>query len=101
MGMPSCQFMRLTPAVAPLTLNSSLTLCCCCLNSPSILRSTHWKQTVFYLEDVITICAGETIEGLLECKPNDKNPRDLDISISYSFEGKHGECKRTQAYRMR
>mmetsp|Transcript_27342 Transcript_27342/g.69581 ORF Transcript_27342/g.69581 Transcript_27342/m.69581 type:complete len:344 (-) Transcript_27342:550-1581(-) len=64
-------------------------------------KATHWKQTVFYLEDVITICAGETISGELTCKPNDKNPRDLDIEMSYHFEGKHGECTRTQQYRMR
>ncbi|KAL1081140.1 hypothetical protein V6Z11_D09G044000 [Gossypium hirsutum] len=26
-------------------------------------RPTHWKQTVLYLEDVLTICEGETIIG--------------------------------------
>ncbi len=26
-------------------------------------RSTHWKQTVVYLEDTITICQGEVITG--------------------------------------
>ncbi|KAL6756287.1 protein arginine N-methyltransferase [Haematococcus lacustris] len=64
-------------------------------------KSTHWKQTVFYLEDVITMCAGETISGTLSSKPNARNPRDLDISLSYTFNGKHGECSRTQQYRMR
>jgi protein arginine N-methyltransferase 1 len=34
-------------------------------------------------------------------RPNAKNPRDLDISITYQFSGKHGEVHRTQAYRMR
>ena len=28
-------------------------------------RSTHWKQTVVYLEDTITICQGEVITGQL------------------------------------
>lgn len=28
-------------------------------------RSTHWKQTVVYLEDTITICQGEVITGTL------------------------------------
>ena len=54
-----------------------------------LLRNPRFKPTleagVFYLEDVITICAGETITGTLSCKPNDSNPRDLDIT--YSFEG--------------
>jgi hypothetical protein len=38
---------------------------------------THWKQTVFYLEDTLTVCTGEELGGTLACRPNDKNPRDL------------------------
>ncbi|GLC35726.1 Protein arginine N-methyltransferase 1 [Pleodorina starrii] len=64
-------------------------------------RSTHWKQTVFYLEDTLIACKGETITGVLHCKPNDKNPRDLDIQIEYEFKGERGEAKNTQSYRMR
>ncbi len=41
------------------------------------------------------------VHGVLKCKPNAKNPRDLDIEIQYTFEGKHGQCNRTQQYRMR
>ena len=64
-------------------------------------RPTHWKQTVFYLEEQLTISAGETLEGVLTCTPNSKNPRDLDISIDYKFEGKDSQCEFTQEYRMR
>eukprot|EP00878_Enallax_costatus_P015964 GHUV01016737.1.p1 GENE.GHUV01016737.1~~GHUV01016737.1.p1 ORF type:complete len:324 (+),score=71.11 GHUV01016737.1:518-1489(+) len=64
-------------------------------------RNTHWKQTVFYLEDTLTVCEGEVITGTLSCKPNVKNPRDLDITLEYNFEGKHCEAHRTQEYRMR
>lgn len=49
-------------------------------------KYTHWKQTVFYLEDVLTVEAGEQITGVLENKPNDKNKRDLDIKITYKLE---------------
>lgn len=49
----------------------------------------------------VQVCEGETISGSVSCKPNSKNPRDLDISITYSFEGKHCEAHRTQQYRMR
>ncbi|ODM23439.1 putative protein arginine N-methyltransferase [Aspergillus cristatus] len=49
-------------------------------------RYTHWKQTVFYLRDVLTMEEGEVLTGVLENKPNDKNKRDLDISINYRFE---------------
>eukprot|EP00124_Ichthyophonus_hoferi_P001644 Ihof_evm5s91 gene=Ihof_evmTU5s91 len=31
-------------------------------------RYTHWKQTVFYLDDVVQLCAGETVEGTFKCK---------------------------------
>jgi type I protein arginine methyltransferase len=64
-------------------------------------RGTHWKQTVFYLEDTIAICQGEAITGTLSCTPNEKNPRDLDISIAYNFKGVHGSFAREQSYRMR
>jgi protein arginine N-methyltransferase 1 len=39
--------------------------------------------------------------GTLQCIPNAKNPRDLDISISYEFDGKNGKASNTQSYRMR
>ncbi|CAM9748681.1 unnamed protein product, partial [Discosporangium mesarthrocarpum] len=42
---------------------------------------THWKQTVFYLREPITIEKGEKIEGKIDVAPNSKNPRDLDISL--------------------
>ena len=42
-------------------------------------KYTHWKQTVFYLRDVLTMEDGEVLNGYLENKPNDKNKRDLDI----------------------
>ncbi|KXZ56601.1 hypothetical protein GPECTOR_1g540 [Gonium pectorale] len=64
-------------------------------------RATHWKQTVFYLEDTLTACKDEVITGTLNCRPNAKNPRDLDISISYEFSGERGEARNTQEYRMR
>ena len=71
--------------------------------SPAV-TPTHWKQTVFYLKDAITICKGEKITGTLECRPNDKNERDLDVVIEYNFEGKMGPGHTTHArmdYRMR
>ena len=34
---------------------------------------THWKQTVFYLEDYLTVRRGEEMVGSIAMKPNDKN----------------------------
>jgi protein arginine N-methyltransferase 1 len=64
-------------------------------------RPTHWKQTVMYLEDVITICEGEALTGTMSVSQNKKNPRDLDVTVQYSFNGKRSSASRTQHYRMR
>ncbi|KAB8291185.1 hypothetical protein EYC80_009873 [Monilinia laxa] len=49
-------------------------------------KYTHWKQTVFYLKEVLTVQQGEQIVGQLDNKPNEKNPRDLDVKIQYKLE---------------
>lgn len=49
-------------------------------------KYTHWKQTVFYLKEVLTLENTEIISGWLTSKPNEKNRRDLDIKIEYEFE---------------
>ncbi|XDG06593.1 hypothetical protein ABKA04_006208 [Annulohypoxylon sp. FPYF3050] len=48
-------------------------------------KYTHWKQTVFYLDQVLTVLQGEEIELILDVKPNEKNRRDLDIKIDYDL----------------
>ncbi|KAF4122479.1 type I protein arginine methyltransferase [Geosmithia morbida] len=48
-------------------------------------KYTHWKQTVFYFKDVLTVQEGEEIKCNLQVKPNAKNRRDLDIDIAYEF----------------
>jgi len=43
---------------------------------------THWKQTVFYLEQDLHIQPGDKIEGRFEMKPNERNERDMDIVLT-------------------
>ncbi|CAL9736137.1 protein arginine N-methyltransferase 1 [Monosporozyma servazzii] len=50
---------------------------------------THWKQTVFYLEDDLEAEKGDILKGELVCQPNKTNNRDLDVKIKYEFEA-HG-----------
>jgi protein arginine N-methyltransferase 1 len=64
-------------------------------------KATHWKQTVLYLEDVITICEGETLTGSMTVAPNKNNPRDIDIKLKYSINGHRCQVSRTQFYKMR
>lgn len=61
-------------------------------------KYTHWKQTVFYLNEVVTVHQGEEVKCNLQVKPNDKNRRDLDIKLDYTLETQDqtrtagGEC---------
>ena len=49
-------------------------------------KYTHWKQTVFYLRDVLKVEENEQVTGYLTSKPNEKKRRDLDITISYELQ---------------
>ncbi|KAI1208774.1 protein arginine N-methyltransferase 1 [Annulohypoxylon truncatum] len=53
-------------------------------------KYTHWKQTVFYLNQVLTVQQGEEVSCNLDVKPNDKNRRDLDIKINYLLDTQDG-----------
>lgn len=64
-------------------------------------KYTHWKQTVFYLKDILTVKAGEKLSGTLSCTPNPKNHRDLDIVIKYDFDGECMSAHHEQFYRLR
>lgn len=50
-------------------------------------RYTHWKQTVFYTRDMLTVSEDDEVKGMLSCAPNASNNRDLDIVIDYELEG--------------
>lgn len=62
-------------------------------------KYTHWKQTVFYFRDVLTMQQGERIQCNLQVRPNTKNRRDLDIEIAYHLDTQdpnryaQGECE--------
>lgn len=62
---------------------------------------THWKQTVFYFEDYMTVKKNEEIYGTFEMRPNPRNNRDLDFVIELDFKGELGDVHETNRYRMR
>ncbi|KAH7133678.1 S-adenosyl-L-methionine-dependent methyltransferase [Dactylonectria macrodidyma] len=49
-------------------------------------KYTHWKQTVFYFENVLTVQDREKVQLHLDVRPNAKNRRDLDVRIAYELE---------------
>jgi type I protein arginine methyltransferase len=65
-------------------------------------KYTHWKQTVFYLQDVLTVEEGEKVSGRLVNKPSEKNHRDLDIKITYKLESQdmHRQVSGEGIYKM-
>jgi len=62
---------------------------------------THWKQTVFYLEDYLTCKKGEELSGKFKMQKNDRNVRDIDFEISVDFNGELGSVHEENKYKMR
>eukprot|EP00928_Gymnodinium_smaydae_P071637 TRINITY_DN55176_c0_g1_i1.p1 TRINITY_DN55176_c0_g1~~TRINITY_DN55176_c0_g1_i1.p1 ORF type:complete len:388 (+),score=61.50 TRINITY_DN55176_c0_g1_i1:111-1274(+) len=62
---------------------------------------THWKQTVFYLNEVLAAFPGEELCGMLAVRKSASNPRDLDVKLSFELKGKHAVSERTLYYRLR
>lgn len=70
------------------------------LSTSPYLEQTHWTQTTFYLEEPFYIESDATIKGTFSLKPNEKNPRDQDINITYTYDGRVGRPL-SQDYKMR
>lgn len=64
-------------------------------------KYTHWKQTVFYLKETLSIVSGDKISGSINVAPNAKNERDLDISIHIDFDGQYQSVHKTQDFVLR
>ena len=62
-------------------------------------RYTHWKQTVFYLDDYLTCKKGDEVTGVFTMKPNERNVRDLDFEIKVDFNGELGTINEHNTYR--
>ncbi|XP_003746612.1 protein arginine N-methyltransferase 1-like [Galendromus occidentalis] len=62
---------------------------------------THWKQTVFYLDDYMVVKQNDVIHGSFSMKPNARNNRDLDMKISIEFDGELSQMRASHEYRMR
>eukprot|EP00455_Lapot_gusevi_P045056 TRINITY_DN5725_c0_g1_i1.p1 TRINITY_DN5725_c0_g1~~TRINITY_DN5725_c0_g1_i1.p1 ORF type:complete len:355 (-),score=137.54 TRINITY_DN5725_c0_g1_i1:236-1300(-) len=62
---------------------------------------THWKQTVFYLDQELVVNKNETISGTIKVNRNAHNPRDLDIELTTSFQGRECSANQNRLYRLR
>ena len=52
-------------------------------------EKTHWKQTVFYIEDDVYVQKGEKLRGNIAVSKNPDNFRFINVKISYHFENGH------------
>lgn len=43
---------------------------------------THWKQTVFYVEDELPVDKGDFFNGTISARRHEKNPREYNIKFS-------------------
>ncbi|GAB5585425.1 hypothetical protein Unana1_00325 [Umbelopsis nana] len=50
-------------------------------------EDTHWKQTIFVLDNPIAVEQGTTIEGNFNCHTCIDNPRELECEVQYSVDG--------------
>jgi len=71
------------------------------LSTSPFKEYTHWKQTVFYLNEHIIVNQNEVLLGEIRVTPNRVNPRDLDIVIKYDFDGAYKTYHATQNYFLR
>lgn len=62
---------------------------------------SHWKQTVFYIDEYLTCKKGEELFGVFHVKPNKSNIRDLDFTIDIDFRGELSEMVESNNYKMR
>lgn len=56
---------------------------------------------MFYLQQPLTVCAGEQLTGRIASSPNARNNRDLDITLDLEFKGQHSGCSVRQEFRLR
>jgi len=71
------------------------------LSTSPYSKSTHWKQTVFYLEQDIQAKRGDTIFGSIANRKSLKNFRELDIKISYHINNDRIKKDSVSMYKLR
>ncbi len=64
-------------------------------------KETHWKQTVFYIDTFIPVTKGDEISGSFAVKKAKKNPRELDVKISFHLQSeKKKSFSKIQFYKI-
>ena len=59
------------------------------MSTSPFARDTHWAQTIFYLRNPVDLIINLPITGRFLMKPNSRNRRDQDITLSFTYNGTH------------
>ena len=71
------------------------------LSTSPFSKYTHWKQTVFYLENDIDVKAGDVLQGSIATRKSTTNFRELDVKISYHYESGNQQSHFTNLYKIK
>lgn len=65
-------------------------------------KTTHWKQTLFYLDDSVSLRKNQKVSGHIAIRKNTVNPRELDIKlyITNYDENKNENVEQTKFFTM-
>nr|XP_033771990.1 protein arginine N-methyltransferase 6 [Geotrypetes seraphini] len=67
------------------------------LSTSPFQEETHWKQTLLYLDQPVTVFQDTGISGDIAMRPSEHNPRHLRVRLNYRIGAQE---KRTKNYRM-
>ena len=71
------------------------------LSTSPYKKYTHWKQTVFYMEQDLDVREGDVIYGSIACRKSTSNFRELDVKISYHYDSAGGHKGFTNLYKIK
>jgi len=64
-------------------------------------RSTHWKQVIFYTDHDFFVESGEVLKGSIAVRKSNTNFREIDVKMSYHFNGRYFNKDWYQLYKIR
>lgn len=64
-------------------------------------KATHWKQVIFYSDKDIQVDKGDVLKGSIAVRKSEVNFRELDVRMSYHFNGRSGKKDFIQQYKIR
>jgi hypothetical protein len=60
------------------------------LNTMPISQQTHWKQSLFFVDNPIQVSEDDIIGGTIKVNTDEENYRNIIVKFTYKVEGKGG-----------